>query len=121
MYRVYDAGDRLIYVGSTTNLSRRMYRGHSHFSWWFDLVARVESESFPSRYDAYASEAVAIQEEQPAFNIVNTGRDGEFDHLTDDDLAACRNWLDRAPSYAANKMPSSLRRVVRERASLLAA
>jgi excinuclease UvrABC nuclease subunit len=95
IYRVYDANDRLIYIGASGDLVQR-FELHKRNTWWFELASRVEWEDQPSRAAAFAAEALAIQEEQPAFNIHGTGREyGDFSHLTAEDRRVCREWRER--------------------------
>lgn len=87
MYRVLDADGRLIYVGQSTDLSRRVAQHRSESWWWQLLAARLTVQVFPDREAAKAAEKVAIQEELPVFNAQGYGdwRDrpywSEADHL----------------------------------------
>jgi hypothetical protein len=97
MYRVYDAEDRLIYVGATHHLPCRMGQ-HQNASWWHCLAARIQWDFHPTKDAAFAAETVAIQEEQPAFNIRGAGRaENDFGHWTADDLRVCKSWIDGDP------------------------
>lgn len=76
VYRCYDAQDRLLYVGCTTQ--RVDYRLTQHRSRhrrqrrksWTELVARVDVEEFDALADAASAEMSAIWHEGPLFNIV---------------------------------------------------
>lgn len=93
LYRVYDASGRLIYIGASHNLPVR-FRGHELNTWWYGLIAKVRIEVHPTREAALAAEAVAIQEEQPAFNIRGNGRDwSDLSPWTLDDFRYCKQWL----------------------------
>lgn len=93
VYRIYDAGDRLIYVGQSQRMGMRM-RTHRTASWWFGLMDRVDVEYHPTRDAAVAAEQVAIQEEQPSFNSKHTGRDeSDFSHWTEADIHFAKTWL----------------------------
>lgn len=94
LYRVFDANDRLIYVGASHVLHFRM-ETHATKSWWSALARRVAWEFHPTKESALAAEAVAIQEEQPPFNVRHTGRkETDWTHLTADDEACARAWLE---------------------------
>lgn len=92
VYRVYDAGDRLIYIGSSGDLEQRLAH-HSANSWWYGLVGRVETKPYPTIADARVAEFAAIKSELPAFNCRHTGPAAQIRlRLTDADRAACRAW-----------------------------
>lgn len=88
VYRAYDADGRLIYIGATSELMNR-WDQHEALSWWYEMAAWVEAEPYPTRDAAFAAEMVAIQEEQPAFNIRHT-TDGPV--LTEADAQVAWNW-----------------------------
>lgn len=71
LYRVYDAADRLLYVGITTNLRERL-RSHSHRppagSAWWPQVAYCSLERFPEVWMALRAEVEAIHTEYPLYN-----------------------------------------------------
>lgn len=67
LYRAYDKHDRLLYVGITKQLHRRML-GHAA-SAWRPFMDRVESEEFGGYVGAAYAEARAIREESPLFNL----------------------------------------------------
>lgn len=109
LYRIFDANGRLIYVGQSQRMGFRM-QTHERSSWWFELAARIEIEEFPTRDAAMAAEVIAIQEEQPAFNVKHTGRpEWDWSHLTPDEIALCRRWLATAGVHGLC-MPALLRR-----------
>ncbi len=74
VYRVFDAQDRLLYIGCTRDLGGRMA---VHRAWGNQSVAsfniklygeRVESVEFPDLATAHAAEIAAIASEAPWFN-----------------------------------------------------
>lgn len=67
LYRYWDEGDALLYVGITGDLKHRE-RSHLRRSSWMEFVARSTVERFPSREDAEAAEVAAILAERPLFN-----------------------------------------------------
>jgi hypothetical protein len=94
LYRMYDATGRLVYVGSTNNVPRRMTE-HRLQAWWMAIVTKTRLQVFPTLEAARAAEAVAIQEEQPAANVVGTGRtarDKSFPLLTAADRRLAREF-----------------------------
>ena len=94
VYRVYDATDRLIYIGATSNLEQRLTY-HRSQAWWWALATRVTSEPHPDMESAFDAEWAAIATEQPAFNVArNRGRPtSKPHHLSDADAQVCRDWL----------------------------
>ena len=66
VYRLYDVGDRLLYIGITTDPQIR-WQAHSGRSWWPE-VARKEVRWFDKRAEAEAVETAAIKAERPLHN-----------------------------------------------------
>jgi predicted GIY-YIG superfamily endonuclease len=66
LYRFFDAEDRLLYVGITCHLPRRL--SEHQRKRWTDDAARVELERFTTREEALAAERAAIQTEHPSVN-----------------------------------------------------
>jgi predicted GIY-YIG superfamily endonuclease len=67
LYRFYDANDRLLYVGITTNPKRRWY-AHSRDKYWWPEVTRKAIEWFETRKSAERIEKIEIAEERPVYN-----------------------------------------------------
>ncbi|WP_197508013.1 GIY-YIG nuclease family protein, partial [Mycobacterium sp. 1245801.1] len=76
LYRFYSRSDRLLYVGITGDPSAR-FSAHRHTQPWWEEVATIRIERFPTRDEAARAEVVAIQTERPKYNrthaITNTG------------------------------------------------
>lgn len=68
LYRFYDAEDRLLYVGLTTNPGRRVEKHRSEKSWW-EEVNRIEIEHFDDLSTLRMAERTAIESERPLHNI----------------------------------------------------
>lgn len=68
LYRFYDAQDRLLYVGISTDIGARWKHHSREKEWWRD-VTRATIEHLESREAALAAEAAAIRIERPAWNI----------------------------------------------------
>jgi GIY-YIG catalytic domain len=66
LYRHYDATGRLLYVGISFCFANRM-KEH-FFSHWYDEIARVDIERFPTREAACEAERKAIRSEKPLYN-----------------------------------------------------
>ena len=68
LYRHFDATGILLYVGISFHPLVRT-KQHSAVSWWTDQIANITIEYFPTRMEAMAAEAKAVQEENPLHNI----------------------------------------------------
>jgi hypothetical protein len=68
VYRLFDADDRLLYVGVTENVKARFSHHASSKPWWPD-VARHTVEWMDNRDDAEAAEKLAISTEMPVWNV----------------------------------------------------
>lgn len=68
LYRCYDAPGRLLYVGVTGNLGRRMRAHEKRASWWSSATRKTVSW-YPSRVEALRAEQAAISDENPVCNI----------------------------------------------------
>jgi hypothetical protein len=69
LYRYYDAGDRLLYVGISFHAVVRAAQHRGEKPWWSD-VRRMEVEHLSTRRDALQAEAEAIRTERPIYNVV---------------------------------------------------
>lgn len=72
LYRHFDAAGTLLYVGVSLNAAARLSKDPSRP--WASRVAIVTAQTLPSRAEALAAEKVAIQTENPEFNITHTVR-----------------------------------------------
>lgn len=70
LYRLYDAGGRLLYVGATKNTLQR-WNQHKKTKPWWRQVARREVKWFDSRPSALLAEHWAIVTEFPLHNSPN--------------------------------------------------
>lgn len=73
LYRQFDAGGRLLYVGIANNPLRRTGE-HAAEKPWFTQVVRIDIQWLPDRDAALEAEEHAIKTERPLFNIVHNGR-----------------------------------------------
>jgi excinuclease UvrABC nuclease subunit len=67
LYRHFDSESRLLYVGISDNVKKRLAQ-HERASWWWPRVNRITIEHFGTRAEAAAAEVVAIEMEKPAHN-----------------------------------------------------
>lgn len=67
VYWLYDAEDRVLYIGCTHLLESRL-RQHMRIQEWWPRVSRVEVEGFVTMAPARAREGAAIYDERPVFN-----------------------------------------------------
>lgn len=106
VYRLFDADDRLIYIGATSNLAQRL-DAHRTQVWWWALVARVTVEPHDDMPSAFDAEWAAIAGESPAFNLAKRrGRPSSRPHhLADEDLRVCLDWLHSKGGHGGLSMP----------------
>ncbi|MFJ2630904.1 hypothetical protein ACIO6U_02930 [Streptomyces sp. NPDC087422] len=69
VYRLYETGGRLLYVGMTNNPDVR-FKWHSRMHWWH-RVARKDVEWHSDRTAARHHEAAAIKSEEPILNAMH--------------------------------------------------
>lgn len=72
LYRLYDADNRLLYVGITSNLKAR-WSAHSRDKRWWPEVAHKTIEWFETRKSAERIEKIEVEEEHPRYNKVFNG------------------------------------------------
>lgn len=68
LYRLFDAEERLLYVGVAFDPAERWKEHAKSKPWWCD-VARKAVEWRESRTDALVAEADAIRTERPLYNV----------------------------------------------------
>ncbi len=68
VYRMYDAGDDLLYVGSTTRWPTRI-RQHARLKPWWGEVVSVRAVHFDTVADALRAERAAQDAESPRYNL----------------------------------------------------
>lgn len=73
VYRLFDAADRLLYVGVGELPATRWQDHRSHKEWW-PQVDHSTVRYFPTRDEALAEEARAIAAEHPLHNVMGTPR-----------------------------------------------
>ena len=79
LYRLYDAEDRLLYVGISGDLKERLKTHASLKPWWPDVV-RKTVQWYATRADAAEAEIKAIGSERPLHNVAGAVPGGtEFD------------------------------------------
>lgn len=69
VYRCFDADGALLYIGHSARILGRLEE-HAIDKTWFSRIAQVTVEHFPSRAEASAAEAVAIEAEAPSMNVI---------------------------------------------------
>ncbi len=75
VYRLYDRGGCLLYVGITSTGTKR-FAQHRDSQPWFDDVAQAEFEHYDTRREALAREAFLIWSSRPIHNKALNGRPG---------------------------------------------
>lgn len=100
VYRVYDGGDRLLYVGRTSDLPRRIGEHRNDKWWWRLMFARIKVSVFPTFEAADASERIALQEEGPVFNQAGREGFGTRKHWSDSDHELYAIWYEQVLAEA---------------------
>lgn len=72
VYRLYNEGGDLLYVGKSINPESRL-RQHERRIWWKD-VTQIVHQWFDSEADALRAEDAAIRDENPLYNRIGGGR-----------------------------------------------
>ncbi|WP_327162079.1 GIY-YIG nuclease family protein [Streptomyces zaomyceticus] len=75
VYRLYDAVNRLLYVGMGRNPMGRWASHADKHPWWQEVV-RYEVTWYPTRIEAAAEERRALKEDDTVHNIHSTERHG---------------------------------------------
>lgn len=124
VYRAYDAGGTLLYVGSSVTPDARL-RNHERHSMWWPFMAEVHFEWFDDETSARLAELTAIAREYPRWNVA--GRAGDHpdglmlhyraDHMAED-VAAYQQW--RQAEIAANSAAREMNRATKRIASIVA-
>lgn len=70
LYRAYDCGGELCYVGITKNFDIRLRSHIADKPWWKDEVDHISVRIYDTRADAEFEEAKAIAEELPKYNEI---------------------------------------------------
>jgi hypothetical protein len=70
VYRIYDVGDNLLYVGITNDLVIRWIGHRADRRWWRTEAHRYDVRWYPTRALAAAEEKRAIMAECPKYNQV---------------------------------------------------
>jgi len=72
LYRHFNKYGTLLYVGISLNSIQRTMQ-HSQGARWFEQIAQITIEWFPSREEAEEAERKAIKAEHPKHNIAHAG------------------------------------------------
>lgn len=73
VYRMFDADDRLLYVGQTTNIGQRLLT-HQSVASWFTAVRSIDVIHVGSRNEATALERELIASGRPLLNVQHADR-----------------------------------------------
>lgn len=77
LYRFFDERESLLYVGITCNPGTRIGKHRQEKDWW-NAVAHIDMERYPSRESVLEAEREAIKRERPLYNIrMNDQKDAE--------------------------------------------
>lgn len=102
VYRAYDCDGRLLYVGRTNNLTRRIKEHRTDRWWWAPLVTRLRVELAADHADAKARERDAIQSESPVFNQMGYSDWSDRSRWSPSDRALYARWCaDRGLGHLA--------------------
>lgn len=99
VYRLFDAGGDLLYIGRSNNVERRILQ-HRQQQPWGSSISRWSTVDYPTRQDAHQAEQRAICAEDPTYNKLrwvspdgplHRKTEGERPHVTfkiDQDVAS---------------------------------
>lgn len=93
VYRLFDANGELLYVGCSLNPPARCEKHSKHKPWWHEVADRAD-EWHDTRAEAEAAEKLAIQTENPKYNVCHTPLQAKV----------CDRWADLTPEEAARWM-----------------
>ena len=108
VYRFYDRGGRLIYVGQAACAISRA-RGHRSEAPWFHRVEFWTIEDCETKADALVREQTAIVTEHPMFNI-----DGRPEHEKPRARAALEAERERKPKGSGQPIPIPTRHALND-------
>lgn len=99
VYKLYDLGEQLLYVGIAEKLLSRMKQHEATKPWWPD-VARIEFIEYTSRATARDVERTHIRTLLPEYNVSDRPSDDEaWEILCDLDTGALEDYLDYEPMH----------------------
>lgn len=90
LYRWYNAGGELLYVGISMNAAKRAAEHRKDKSWW-DEAKRMDKQKFASRREAADAERLAIRTEYPKYNVVHAVKPGTNHPATTKQVWVCRH------------------------------
>ena len=67
VYRCFDVEGKLLYVGMSENVGRRI-KGHKSESGWYGIVSIIQAEKHCDKLAALTAEMIAIIDEKPIYN-----------------------------------------------------
>ena len=108
VYRLYDADDRLLYVGCTRRFAKRLQEHMRDKEWAAQIDRWTISDPYPNRDEARAAEAAAIRDEAPRHNRVHRGVPGWM-LASHPDLSAAEWWRRLESAGWIAPRPSSVR------------
>lgn len=71
LYRHFSGDGTLLYVGISLNAVLRQYAHKTGRAPWFTQIAKIEIETFSSKYAAMEAERKAIKNEKPLYNVLH--------------------------------------------------
>lgn len=115
LYRLYDANDRLLYVGMTSDPKKR-WAAHAVRKPWWPEVATRDVEWFADRKAAQEAEAAAIRGESPLYNHqhndVSTPLIALLPAVDDEPLRPTLRRVDQDDRPAAQRVAADLRALI---------
>jgi predicted GIY-YIG superfamily endonuclease len=76
LYKMYDDERRLLYVGISANLGKRLDR-HMRDKLWFQQIAYIAVTHYATRTECLLAERHAIVSERPIHNLAHSGAAGD--------------------------------------------
>lgn len=105
VYRLYDADDRLLYIGCTRRFTGRLHDHMREKLWAADIDHWTISDPYPNQFDARIAEGEAIRTEHPIHNIAKRGIPGWI--LATQPEISHEEWTHRVNAVCGLRVPGA--------------
>lgn len=115
VYRLYDADDRLLYIGCTRRFTGRLHDHMREKDWAYEIDHWAISDPYPNQFTARIAEGDAIRREAPIYNVAKRGIPGWM--LEGQPEITHAEWMHRVDRLWPQKVAAIGRLKMPERAS----